>query len=151
MVIHHTLSFTVVINIVMGWTFTMKLPGEQECKSLLGEGGRGGGGGVRLLQPRVNRRKIMCACHQTLSPEMLLARPRSAINLPLRLPAAPGLHNSLYLHTRPLFTKTRDVILSLSLPRLGFNHRRPILRRLQASTATLLRMKNNQATREGRE
>lgn len=28
LVIHHTLSFTVVINIVMGWTFTMKLPGE---------------------------------------------------------------------------------------------------------------------------
>lgn len=39
LVIHHTLSFTVVINIVMGWTFTMKLPGGRECRSLLGGSG----------------------------------------------------------------------------------------------------------------
>lgn len=31
LVIHHTLSFTVVINIVMGWTFTMKLPGDRNA------------------------------------------------------------------------------------------------------------------------
>lgn len=31
MVIHHTLSFTVVINIIMGWTFTMKLPGDRNA------------------------------------------------------------------------------------------------------------------------
>lgn len=37
LVIHHTLSFTVVINIVMGWTFTMKLPGEGNV-DLLREG-----------------------------------------------------------------------------------------------------------------
>lgn len=36
LVIHHTLSFTVVINIVMGWTFTMKLAGAKEYTSPLG-------------------------------------------------------------------------------------------------------------------
>lgn len=31
LVIHHTWSFTVVINIVMGWTFTMKLPDDRNA------------------------------------------------------------------------------------------------------------------------
>lgn len=39
MVIHHTLSFGVVINIVMPWTFTMKLPGGWDGSSLQGGSG----------------------------------------------------------------------------------------------------------------
>lgn len=39
LVIHHTLSLAVVINIVMGWTFTMKLPGGREYRSPPGGSG----------------------------------------------------------------------------------------------------------------
>lgn len=52
LVIHHTLSFTVVINIVMGWTFTMKLLVVRECRSLLGQG----------LKTGFNRRKDYQVC-----------------------------------------------------------------------------------------
>lgn len=38
-VIHHTLSLAVVINIVMGWTFAVKLPGGREYRSPPGGSG----------------------------------------------------------------------------------------------------------------
>lgn len=54
LVIHHTLSFTVVINIVMGWTFTMKLPGGRERRSFWGGRGTQTGGMI-----------IRCSGYQT--------------------------------------------------------------------------------------
>lgn len=77
LVIHQTLSFTVVINIVMGWTFNMKLPGGMRISS----------GRVRLLKTGVNRGKIIrCTRYQTLSRDVvslpsLCNLPRSSIPL----------------------------------------------------------------------
>lgn len=80
LVIHHTLSFSVVINIVMGWTFTMKLLVVRGCRSLLGQ----------VLKTGFNKRKIIrCACYQTDSPEVLLVHPLSAINLSLPFSFCP--------------------------------------------------------------
>lgn len=98
MVIHQTLSFTLVINIVMGWTFNMKLPGGMRISS----------GRVKLLKTGVNRRKIIrCTRYQAGSPEMLLACPLSAIYLSLLHSSAPSSHSSLYLHTWPCLEKYR--------------------------------------------
>lgn len=98
LVIHQTLSFTLVINIVMGWTFNMKLPGGIRISS----------GRVKLLKTGVNRRKIIrCTRYQAGSPEMLLACPLSAIYLSLLHSSAPSSHSSLYLHTWPCLEKYR--------------------------------------------
>lgn len=60
LVIHHTLSFTVVINIVMGWTFTMKLPGGKEYRSPLG------GSGYSIQESTEGRLSGVLATRQTL-------------------------------------------------------------------------------------
>lgn len=73
LVIHHALSFTVVINIVMGWTFTIKLPGGKEYRSPLG------GSGHSIRESTEGRLSGVLGIRH--SPERSLAHPLPAINL----------------------------------------------------------------------
>lgn len=104
--IHHTLSFTVVINIVMGWTFTMKLLGGRECRSPVGQG----------LKTAFSRR-LSGAPATRLTPEMLLVRPLSAINLSLLFSSSlvcSQVAQQLVSSYMASHRKIWDVILSLS-------------------------------------
>lgn len=71
LVIHHTLSFTVVINIVMEWTFSMKLSGGRECRSPVG------GSGNWTQESTEGRLSGVLATRRT--PEMSLAQPLSLL------------------------------------------------------------------------
>lgn len=92
----------------MGWTFTMKLLVVRGCRSRLGQG----------LKTGFNRRTIIrCACYQRDSPEVLLVRPLSAINLSLPFSFCP-LYSQVAQQLVSLYMaphrKIWDVILSLS-------------------------------------
>ena len=109
LVIHHTLSFSVVINIVMWWTFTVELPGGWECRSLQGgscfskrESTEGGLSGV--VASRLTLRRC---CYF----------PLSAINLPVPSSFSPRrsqVERNLPSSHAASHRKILDALLSLS-------------------------------------